>query len=120
MKLVFLILCFLLLFFNFETVNILSKTKDGHFMIIWKITENKHLFHLLPQEIFLLLDHDTFYLYLEDHTESTYIPAINLKTNYKVNVINYIYLREWTEFTPKVQEYDDSLDSVPEIINSLI
>lgn len=120
MKLVFFILCFLLIFFNFETVKMLSKTKDSHFIIIWKITENKHLFHLFPQEMYLLLDHGTFYLYLDDNTEATYIPAINLKTNYKVNIINYIYLREWTEFTPSVHEYSSAFVSVPEIINSLL
>lgn len=122
MKFVFIILCFLLIFFNFETVKMLSKTKDSNFIIIWKITENKYLFHVFPHEIFLLLDGSTFYLYINDHgtTEESYVSAVNLKTNFKVNIINYIYLREYTESAPFLVTYDACLTDISEILNFLI
>lgn len=118
MKFVFFILCFLLIFFNFHYIEILSKTKDSHFIIIWKITENIILFNVFPHDVFLLLDKNTFYLYLDDSTEESYISAINLKTNYKVNIINYIYLREHSvHFFLKF--YDPNLSSIKDILNSL-
>ena len=119
MKYIFLFLCFLLIFYNFETISLLSNTKDNAIVITWQIMERKYLFHILPHDIYVLLDNDNFYLYLEKENEETYVPAINLKTNYKVNVINYCYLREWTDFSPKVVRYSDSLSDVVEIINSL-
>lgn len=120
MKYVFLFLCFLLIFYNFETVTFLSSTKDDSIIVIWKIMERKYLFHILPHDIHVLLDNDNFYLYLENQNEETYVPAINLKTNYKVNVINYSYLREWTKYSPKLIRYSNSLSDIVDIINSLV
>lgn len=120
MKYLFLILCILLIFYNFETLNLLSSTQNSSIVIVWKITDEKYLFHILPYDVHVLLDDENFYLYLDKENEETYVPVINLKTNYKANVINYIYLREWTDYSPKIIGYSDSLTDIIDIINSLL
>lgn len=120
MKYLFLFFCFLLIFYNFKTVALMSTSKNKSIVLSWKIIDNKYLFHILPHDVFVLLDNDNFYLYLETKNEETYVPAVNLKTNYKVNVLNYIYLREWSDFYPKVLNYDKSSADLVDIINSLV
>lgn len=110
----------MLIFYNFETLNLLSSNQNSSIVIIWKITDKKYLFHVLPYDVYVLLDDENFYLYLEKENEETYVPVINLKTNYKANVINYIYLREWTDYSPKIVSYSDSFTDIIEIINSLV
>lgn len=120
MKYLFLALCLLLLFYNFETVNLLRCTEKNSIVITWKVTEKKYIFHILPYNVYVLLDEDDFYLYLENENEETYVPVINLKTNYKVNMINYMYLREGTDFAPRITHYSDSLTDIIEILNALV
>lgn len=120
MKYIFLFFTFLLIFYNFETLTLLSSNKNSSIVILWKITENKYLFHILPHNIYVLLENDNFYLYLENENEETYISAINIKTNYKVSIVNYMYLREWTDFGPKIIRYSNSLTDMVEIINSTL
>lgn len=119
MKYIFLILCCLLIFYNFETTTLLNLNKNSHVIAIWKIAPEIYLLYILPHNVRILLDNDEIYLYLKNKEEQTYVSALNLRTNFEVNIVNYMYLREWSDFFPKIIHYSNSSNDILDILNSI-
>lgn len=119
MKYILILGCLLLLFYNFEITTLLSGHRNASILSLWKITEDIYLVQIFPHNVHILIEKDNYYLYLEKDYEETYVPAINLKNNFQIILVNYIYIRNWTEFAPQILSYSDTLTDLTDILNSL-
>lgn len=99
--------------FNLEVIS--GRPWHGYYTLIWKWNEYK-LIRILPQNIFVLIDGNTLYRYI-DTSKDTYIPAVQLDTFVQREILHYIYLMDWIQDPPIVKPYPSNLSNEIEILN---
>lgn len=117
MKFILIFVCLLLLFYNFESNELLYKNINDRVVVMWKLRNKKILLHIFPHDQHVLIDDKAIYLYLDNTNHDTYVPAIKLIDNVKQFIVNYRYLLEWSDENPKVKRYPKNMDSIIEILN---
>jgi len=113
---IFVILGLLLLTFNLEPVA--GRPKHGHYALIWS-WKDFLLLRIMPQNWYVLIDHDTPYLYIDFQSNETYTAAVRLDTKREYHILHYQFVMDWIQDQAVVQEYDPSLNDVIEILNDL-
>lgn len=114
----FAIVCVLLLAFHLEPV--LGRPSHNHYAMIWTWNTFR-LLHVLPSDVYVLVDGTTCYLYLEtESTTDTYIPAIHLEKKRTFDILHYRYLLDWIKDPPVIKAYSPDLASnIIDILNFL-
>lgn len=115
MYLLFGILCFIFLAFNLEVID--GRPRHHRYALIWR-WKDFTLIRIFPQNIFVLVDHDIVYRYIEASKE-TYIHAVRLDTYLVNTILNYRYILEWMTDPPLVKQYSPELSDEIEILNFL-
>lgn len=112
----FSILSLLLLAFNLEYV--MGRPWHNHYVLIWS-WHTFRLLRILPRDVFVLIDGDTIYRYLNDqpHRKDTYIPSIQLDHRIRRDILHYRYLLDWVKKAPVLKAYPPHLKSDVDILN---
>lgn len=117
MKLILIIVCLLLLFYHFESNQLMFRNINEHLVVVWKLRNKKILLHIFPHDQHVLIDDNNFYLYLGKNMIETYVPAIQLGSNVKRSIINYTYL--WSDEFPRIMSYPKDKEHVVDILNHI-
>jgi hypothetical protein len=112
----FIILSLALFIFNLVPY----RPSHNHYVLIWSLNDIR-LVHILPNDSYVLIDDDAFYLYVQKkHSMDTYVPAIRLDTHRTYDVLHYRYLLDYMKSLPVVVEYDPSYSQdVIQILNQV-
>ena len=73
----------------------------------------------MPQNWYVLIDHDLPYLYVDVYSNETYIVAVRLDTKREYHLLHYQFVLDWIQEQAIVQAYDPSLNRVIDILNDL-
>lgn len=117
MKIILILVCLLLLFYNFESNQFFNKNVNERLVILWKLRNEKILLHIFPHDQHVLIDGKNIYLYLDNNLQETYVPAVQLESNDKRFIVNYSYL--WGDESPKILKYPSYMESIVDILNYL-
>lgn len=112
----FAMICLLLLAFQLEPV--LGRPSHHHYVLIWTWNTFK-LLHILPVDVYVLVDGKACYQYLNTLSTETYIPTVHLSTRKQFDMLHYRYLLDWIQDPPIVQAYSPSLSGVVPILNEV-
>lgn len=106
-----------MLAFNLEPV--LGRPSHNHYAFIW-VRDTIRLLHILPSDVYVLVDGATCFLYLKTESTETYIPAIQLDKKQQRDIFHYRFVLDWIENPPIVKAYSPALASnIVDILNEL-
>lgn len=117
MKLILIIICLLLLFYQFESAHFLTDNKKNALVVWWNIKSNKHLLHIFPHDEYVLIDKNAVYFYINKYDENTYTPVIKMGEQSKLFMLNHKYLTSFVKIPPKIYYYPNNLTNLLDVVN---
>lgn len=114
MYLFFTIICLMFLAFNLNFLP--GRPWHSRYVLLWKWGEYT-LVRIFPQGIFVLVDHDMIYRYLNTNSHDTYIEAVRMDTQTRIDILHYQYLLDWIKEPPMVKPYPSELIDEIDILN---